>query len=42
MSHQESLMLAKLMDTVRKQIGVHFDVDDQDFPWSKMKRGRVN
>ncbi|XP_013197064.1 trans-1,2-dihydrobenzene-1,2-diol dehydrogenase [Amyelois transitella] len=32
MSHKESLVLAKLEDAVRKQIGVHFDVDDQEFP----------
>ncbi|XP_039760888.1 trans-1,2-dihydrobenzene-1,2-diol dehydrogenase-like [Pararge aegeria] len=31
MSHQDSLVIAKLMDTVRKQIGVHYDVDDQNF-----------
>ncbi|XP_045779857.1 trans-1,2-dihydrobenzene-1,2-diol dehydrogenase-like [Maniola jurtina] len=31
MSHQESLVLAKLMDTVRKQVGVHYDVDDLEF-----------
>ncbi|XP_023946804.2 trans-1,2-dihydrobenzene-1,2-diol dehydrogenase [Bicyclus anynana] len=31
MSHKDSLILAKLMDTVRKQVGVHFDVDDQNF-----------
>ncbi|KAI8422709.1 hypothetical protein MSG28_006475 [Choristoneura fumiferana] len=31
MSLKESLTLAKLKDTIRKQIGVHFDVDDQEF-----------
>ncbi|CAH0727456.1 unnamed protein product, partial [Brenthis ino] len=31
MSHQESLVLAKLRDIVRKQIGVHFDVDDKKY-----------
>ncbi|XP_053612120.1 trans-1,2-dihydrobenzene-1,2-diol dehydrogenase-like [Plodia interpunctella] len=32
MSHKESLLLAKLEDEVRRQLGVHFDVDDQEFP----------
>ncbi|CAK1602241.1 unnamed protein product [Parnassius mnemosyne] len=32
MSHQESLILAKLEDEVRKQLGVVFDVDSKDFP----------
>ncbi|XP_041975480.1 trans-1,2-dihydrobenzene-1,2-diol dehydrogenase-like [Aricia agestis] len=32
MSHRDSLVLAKLMDTVRKQVGVKFDVDDKEFP----------
>ncbi|KAJ8736201.1 hypothetical protein PYW08_006857 [Mythimna loreyi] len=32
MSHKESLVLAKLMDTVRSQLGVHYDADDQEFP----------
>ncbi|CAG9135624.1 unnamed protein product [Plutella xylostella] len=32
MPHSESILLAKLEDTVRKQIGVHFDEDDQEFP----------
>ncbi|KPI94996.1 Trans-1,2-dihydrobenzene-1,2-diol dehydrogenase [Papilio xuthus] len=32
MSHQESLLLAKLEDEIRKQVGVHFDVDDQEYP----------
>ncbi|KAJ8736202.1 hypothetical protein PYW08_006858 [Mythimna loreyi] len=32
MSHKDSLVLAKLMDTVRSQLGVHYDVDDQEFP----------
>nr|XP_053612107.1 trans-1,2-dihydrobenzene-1,2-diol dehydrogenase-like isoform X2 [Plodia interpunctella] len=32
MSHKESLTLAKLEDEVRRQIGVHFDADDQDYP----------
>ncbi|CAH2102316.1 unnamed protein product [Euphydryas editha] len=31
MSHKESLLLAKLRDIVRKQLGVHFDVDDNEF-----------
>ncbi|CAH0727455.1 unnamed protein product, partial [Brenthis ino] len=31
MTHQESLVLAKLMDTVRTQVGVHFDVDDKEY-----------
>ncbi|XP_061717539.1 trans-1,2-dihydrobenzene-1,2-diol dehydrogenase-like [Cydia pomonella] len=31
MSHRESLVLAKLEDTVRKQLGVHYDADDQEF-----------
>ncbi|XP_013197177.2 trans-1,2-dihydrobenzene-1,2-diol dehydrogenase [Amyelois transitella] len=31
MSHKESLILAKLEDTVRKQLGVHFDADDQQY-----------
>ncbi|XP_072941291.1 trans-1,2-dihydrobenzene-1,2-diol dehydrogenase-like isoform X2 [Epargyreus clarus] len=31
MSHQDSLILAKLEDTVRKQVGVHFDVDSKDY-----------
>ncbi|CAH0766409.1 unnamed protein product [Diatraea saccharalis] len=30
--HSESLILAKLEDAVRKQVGVHYDVDDQEFP----------
>ncbi|CAG4933725.1 unnamed protein product [Colias eurytheme] len=29
--HKESLLLATLEDTIRKQLGVHFDVDDQEF-----------
>lgn len=32
MSHNESLVLAKLEDTLRGQYGVHYDVDDQEFP----------
>ncbi|KAL0901354.1 hypothetical protein ABMA27_006633 [Loxostege sticticalis] len=32
MSHKDSLVLAKLEDAVRKQIGVHYDVDDEEFP----------
>ncbi|XP_059051166.1 trans-1,2-dihydrobenzene-1,2-diol dehydrogenase-like [Achroia grisella] len=32
MSHNESLVLAKLEDTIRAQLGVHYDVDDQEFP----------
>ncbi|KAI5643219.1 oxidoreductase family, NAD-binding rossmann fold domain-containing protein [Phthorimaea operculella] len=32
MSHKESLLLAKLEDTVRKQVGVHYDEDDMEFP----------
>ncbi|KAL4716972.1 hypothetical protein ACJJTC_012783 [Scirpophaga incertulas] len=32
MSHRESITLAKLEDTIRKQLGVHFEVDDQEFP----------
>ncbi|XP_004930084.2 trans-1,2-dihydrobenzene-1,2-diol dehydrogenase [Bombyx mori] len=32
MSHKESLVLAKLEQTVRKQLGVYYDVDDQEFP----------
>ncbi|KAJ2951422.1 hypothetical protein O0L34_g13566 [Tuta absoluta] len=32
MSHKESLLLAKLEDTVRQQVGVHYDEDDMDFP----------
>ncbi|CAD0194934.1 unnamed protein product [Chrysodeixis includens] len=32
MSHKESLLLAKLMDTVRKQLGAHFDADDIEYP----------
>ncbi|KAL0851002.1 hypothetical protein ABMA28_006895 [Loxostege sticticalis] len=32
MSHKESLLLAKLEDTVRKQVGVHYDEDDKEFP----------
>lgn len=31
MSHSRSLQLIKILDTVRKQLGVHYDVDDQDF-----------
>ncbi|XP_047026588.1 trans-1,2-dihydrobenzene-1,2-diol dehydrogenase-like [Helicoverpa zea] len=31
MSHKQSLELAKLRDTIRKQLGVHYDVDDQEF-----------
>ncbi|XP_026497860.2 trans-1,2-dihydrobenzene-1,2-diol dehydrogenase-like [Vanessa tameamea] len=30
MSHKESLLLAKLRDMVRKQVGVHFEVDDKE------------
>ncbi|CAH2989245.1 unnamed protein product [Chilo suppressalis] len=30
--HSESLTLAKLEDTIRKQVGVHYDVDNQVFP----------
>ncbi|XP_046963654.1 trans-1,2-dihydrobenzene-1,2-diol dehydrogenase-like [Vanessa cardui] len=30
MSHEESLLLAKLRDIVRKQVGVHFEVDDTE------------
>lgn len=32
MSHKETLVLAKLMDTVRSQLGVHYDADDQEYP----------
>ncbi|XP_028158765.1 trans-1,2-dihydrobenzene-1,2-diol dehydrogenase-like [Ostrinia furnacalis] len=32
MPHKESLLLAKLEDTVRKQVGVHYDVDDEEYP----------
>ncbi|XP_068626891.1 trans-1,2-dihydrobenzene-1,2-diol dehydrogenase-like [Battus philenor] len=32
MSHQQSLLLAKLEDEVRSQIGVHYDVDDENYP----------
>ncbi|XP_028167075.1 trans-1,2-dihydrobenzene-1,2-diol dehydrogenase-like isoform X2 [Ostrinia furnacalis] len=32
MPHKESLVLAKLEDTVRRQIGVHFDADDEKYP----------
>ncbi|CAH1639837.1 unnamed protein product [Spodoptera littoralis] len=32
MSHKESLVLAKLMDTVRSQLGVHYDADDEEYP----------
>lgn len=31
MSHQDSISLVKLRDAVRKQLGVHFDVDDKEF-----------
>ncbi|XP_050362959.1 trans-1,2-dihydrobenzene-1,2-diol dehydrogenase-like [Nymphalis io] len=31
MTHKESLLLAKLRDIVRKQVGVHFEVDKKDF-----------
>ncbi|XP_032529065.2 trans-1,2-dihydrobenzene-1,2-diol dehydrogenase-like isoform X4 [Danaus plexippus] len=31
MSHSRSLQLIKILDTVRKQLGVHYDVDDQGF-----------
>ncbi|KAL4716882.1 hypothetical protein ACJJTC_012693 [Scirpophaga incertulas] len=31
MSHRESITLAKLEDTIRKQVGVHFEVDEQEF-----------
>ncbi|XP_049875503.1 trans-1,2-dihydrobenzene-1,2-diol dehydrogenase-like [Pectinophora gossypiella] len=32
MTHKDSLILAKLEDTVRKQVGVHYDVDDVEYP----------
>ncbi|KAJ0182404.1 hypothetical protein K1T71_001773 [Dendrolimus kikuchii] len=32
MPHKESLLLAKLEETVRKQLGVHFEVDEMEFP----------
>ncbi|KAL0851000.1 hypothetical protein ABMA28_006893 [Loxostege sticticalis] len=32
MPHKESLLLAKLEEAVRKQVGVHYDVDDEEFP----------
>lgn len=31
MSHNESLILARLEDEVRKQTGVHYDADDLDY-----------
>ncbi|XP_039759815.1 trans-1,2-dihydrobenzene-1,2-diol dehydrogenase-like [Pararge aegeria] len=31
MTHKDSLILSKLMDEVRKQVGVHLDVDDKNF-----------
>ncbi|CAD0194935.1 unnamed protein product [Chrysodeixis includens] len=32
MSHNDSIILAKLMDTVRRQLGVHYDADDAEYP----------
>lgn len=32
MTHSDSLILAKLEDTIRKQVGVHYDADDQEYP----------
>ncbi|GBP94714.1 Trans-1,2-dihydrobenzene-1,2-diol dehydrogenase [Eumeta japonica] len=32
MSHNDSLSLAKLEDTIRQQLGVHYDVDDLEYP----------
>ncbi|XP_022821975.1 trans-1,2-dihydrobenzene-1,2-diol dehydrogenase-like [Spodoptera litura] len=32
MTHQESINLAVLEDTVRKQLGVHFEADDKEYP----------
>lgn len=32
MTHNDSLILAKLEDTIRKQVGVHYDADDQEYP----------
>ncbi|CAH4031288.1 unnamed protein product [Pieris brassicae] len=32
MTHKMSLTLANIEDEVRKQIGVHFDADDKDYP----------
>ncbi|XP_049870206.1 trans-1,2-dihydrobenzene-1,2-diol dehydrogenase-like [Pectinophora gossypiella] len=32
MSHQDSLIISKLQDTIRKQVGVHYDVDDKEYP----------
>ncbi|CAG9581594.1 unnamed protein product [Danaus chrysippus] len=31
MTHSTSLQLIKILDAVRKQLGVHYDVDDQEF-----------
>uniref|UniRef100_A0A2A4J2T5 Trans-1,2-dihydrobenzene-1,2-diol dehydrogenase n=1 Tax=Heliothis virescens TaxID=7102 RepID=A0A2A4J2T5_HELVI len=32
MSHKESIELVKIRDAIRKQLGVHYDADDQEFP----------
>lgn len=32
MTHEDSLILARIEDEVRKQLGVHYDVDDKVYP----------
>lgn len=31
MTHEESIELAKLMDLLRKEVGLHFPEDSQEF-----------
>ncbi|XP_021192482.3 trans-1,2-dihydrobenzene-1,2-diol dehydrogenase [Helicoverpa armigera] len=33
MTHDESMGLALLEDIIRRQLGVHFDADDKEYPW---------
>ncbi|XP_075978120.1 trans-1,2-dihydrobenzene-1,2-diol dehydrogenase-like isoform X2 [Anticarsia gemmatalis] len=32
MPHKDTLMLARLVANIRQQLGVHFDVDDEEYP----------
>ncbi|CAB3227268.1 unnamed protein product [Arctia plantaginis] len=31
-AHKDTIMISKLLDTIRKQLGVHFDADDEEYP----------
>lgn len=31
LTHADSIIISKLQDIVRKQLGVHFDVDNEEF-----------